>query len=130
VGERRAAWRQLCRLELQQEDGPRPEGVDGAAASVAAAVLAGVRALRETLEAELHALIGEVEALLEECLLPTAPAEAQLGYLGMRADHARYLAEFAAGPCRREAAERSLSNYQAAVALDIKVILAPPCISH
>jgi hypothetical protein len=26
VGERRAAWRHLCRLELQKEDGRRPEG--------------------------------------------------------------------------------------------------------
>ncbi|XP_077466970.1 tyrosine 3-monooxygenase/tryptophan 5-monooxygenase activation protein, epsilon polypeptide 1 isoform X1 [Stigmatopora argus] len=77
-----------------------------------------VREYRKTVEDELKSICGDILETLEKHLLPSAVAgESKVFYNKMKGDYHRYLAEFATGNGRKDAAEKSLVAYKSATDL-------------
>ncbi|KAG8087365.1 hypothetical protein GUJ93_ZPchr0010g9948 [Zizania palustris] len=103
IGARRASWRIVSSIE-QKEEGR------GAAGHAAAA-----RGYRGRVEAELSNICAGILRLLDERLVPAAAAvDSKVFYLKMKGDYHRYLAEFKTGAERKDAADATLTAYQAA----------------
>jgi len=63
----------------------------------------------------LNKICGDILSVLDENLIPSAESgESKVFYNKMKGDYHRYLAEFASGEPRKEAAEKSLIAYKAA----------------
>merc|ERR1711955_932 len=76
-------------------------------------------------EAELQKICDGILALMDKNLIPSATTgESKVFYYKMKGDYHRYLAEFATGNDRKEAAENSLMAYKAAS--DIAMSELPP----
>ncbi|KAM7310337.1 14-3-3 protein epsilon [Ixodes scapularis] len=76
-------------------------------------------------EAELREICQDILDVLDKHLIPTASTgESKVFYYKMKGDYHRYLAEFATGNDRKEAAENSLVAYKAAS--DIAMTELPP----
>ncbi|KAL5230064.1 hypothetical protein ABZP36_028840 [Zizania latifolia] len=109
IGARRASWRIVSSIE-QKEEGR------GAAAHAAAA-----RGYRGRVEAELSNICAGILRLLDERLVPAAAAvDSKVFYLKMKGDYHRYLAEFKTGAERKDAADATLTAYQAAQDIAVK----------
>jgi 14-3-3 protein epsilon len=103
IGARRASWRIISSIEQKEENKGSEEKVDM------------IRKYRNTVEEELKDICGDILQVLDKHLIPAATqGESKVFYYKMKGDYHRYLAEFATGNDRKEAAENSLVAYKAA----------------
>jgi len=114
IGARRASWRIISSIEQKEEtkgsEAPR---------------LAMIKAYRLQIEEELRKVCDDILAVVDKHLIPTASTgESKVFYHKMKGDYHRYLAEFAVGNDRKEAAEHSLVAYKSAS--DIATQELPP----
>uniref|UniRef100_A0A667Z5Y4 14-3-3 protein epsilon n=1 Tax=Myripristis murdjan TaxID=586833 RepID=A0A667Z5Y4_9TELE len=113
IGARRASWRIISSLEQKEES---KGGEDK---------LKMIREYRLTVETELKSICNDILDVLDKHLIASAnTGESKVFYYKMKGDYHRYLAEFATGNDRKEAAENSLVAYKAAS--DIAMIELPP----
>lgn len=114
IGARRASWRIITSIEQKEENkGP------------AEARLAMIKSYRVQIEEELRGVCEDILAVLDKHLIPTASTgESKVFYHKMKGDYHRYLAEFATGNDRKDAAENSLSAYK--MASDVATSELPP----
>jgi len=113
IGARRASWRIISSIEQKEESKGNEQHV------------ARIKEYRNKVEAELAGICNDILSVLDEHLIPTASSgESKVFYYKMKGDYHRYLAEFAAGNARKEAAENSLIAYKSAS--DIAVTELPP----
>lgn len=84
-----------------------------------------IKNYRGQVEKELRDICSDILNVLEKHLIPCASTgESRVFYYKMKGDYHRYLAEFATGTDRKEAAENSLVAYKAAS--DIAMTDLPP----
>ncbi|KAJ4923702.1 hypothetical protein JOQ06_013981 [Pogonophryne albipinna] len=84
-----------------------------------------IKEYRKTVEKELKSICNDILDVLDKHLIQAAVSgESKVFYYKMKGDYHRYLAEFATGNDRKEAAENSLVAYKAAS--DIAMIELPP----
>uniref|UniRef100_A0A0B7AD66 14-3-3 protein epsilon n=1 Tax=Arion vulgaris TaxID=1028688 RepID=A0A0B7AD66_9EUPU len=103
IGARRASWRIVSSIE-QKEQGKLAEEYQEI-----------TREYRKKIEAELNRICQDVLCIIDNNLIPNAATgESKVFYYKMKGDYHRYLAEFATGNDRKEAAEKSLVAYKAA----------------
>jgi 14-3-3 protein epsilon len=103
IGARRASWRIVSSLE-QKEEGKASEEKQSI-----------TRDYRKQIEKELNDICADVLDVIDKHLIPNASTgESKVFYHKMKGDYHRYLAEFATGNERKEAAENSLVAYKAA----------------
>jgi len=113
IGARRASWRIISSIEQKEES----KGGEGK--------LELTKTYRATVEKELRDICHDVLTCLDKHLIPSATAgESKVFYYKMKGDYHRYMAEFATGNDRKEAAENSLVAYKAAS--DIAMTELPP----
>jgi len=114
IGARRASWRIISSIEQKEEQ--KGSGSDKTAK---------IKGYRESVEKELKDICQDILDLLDKHLIPAAlTGESKVFYYKMKGDYHRYLAEFATGNDRKEAAENSLVAYKAAS--DIAMTELPP----
>jgi len=103
IGARRASWRIISSIEQKEENKGNENHV------------ARIKEYRTKIEKELAAICNDILKVLDEHLIPTATSgESKVFYYKMKGDYHRYLAEFASGNGRKEAAENSLIAYKSA----------------
>jgi len=103
IGARRASWRIICSIEQKEESKGNEHHV------------ARIKEYRAKVDHELTQICNDILAVLDEHLIPTATSgESKVFYYKMKGDYHRYLAEFATGNSRKDAAENSLLAYKAA----------------
>jgi len=106
VGARRASWRIISSIEQKEEN--KPASGDGKNPH-----LQLIKDYRNKVEKELAAICNDVLSVLEEHLIPSSTTgESKVFYYKMKGDYHRYIAEFATGNERKEAAENSLIAYK------------------
>jgi len=103
IGARRASWRIISSIEQKEEQKGNEHHVQQ------------IKEYRNKVEKELNKICGDILSVLDENLIPSAESgESKVFYNKMKGDYHRYLAEFASGEPRKEAAEKSLVAYKAA----------------
>jgi len=103
IGARRASWRIISSIEQKEES----KGGD--------TKLEMIRAYRTQVEKELKDICSDILGVLDKHLIPCAGSgESKVFYFKMKGDYHRYLAEFATGTDRKDAAENSLTAYKSA----------------
>merc|ERR1711994_47817 len=103
IGARRASWRIISSIEQKEEH----KGSEDK--------LGMIRTYRDQVEKELRDICQDILDVLDKHLIPSSTTgESKVFYYKMKGDYHRYLAEFATGNDRKEAAENSLTAYQAA----------------
>lgn len=113
IGARRASWRIISSIEQKEEN----KGVEEK--------LEMIKNYRAQVEKELRDICSDILEVLDKHLIPCASTgESKVFYYKMKGDYHRYLAEFATGNDRKEAAEASLVAYKAAS--DIAMTDLPP----
>jgi len=111
IGARRASWRIISSLEQKDDKSEDKQNIN--------------KEYREQIEKELRDICTDVLEVLEKHLIANAVAgESKVFYYKMKGDYHRYLAEFATGNDRKDAAENSLVAYKAAS--DISMTELPP----
>lgn len=114
IGARRASWRIISALEQKEESRSGSESK-----------VALIKNYRAQVEKELREICNDILNVLDKHLIPSASnGESKVFYYKMKGDYHRYLAEFATGNDRKEAAENSLVAYKAAS--DISMTELPP----
>ncbi|KOB74634.1 14-3-3epsilon [Operophtera brumata] len=100
IGARRASWRIISSIEQKEET----KGAEDK--------LNMIRAYRSQVEKELRDICSDILNVLDKHLIPSSQTgESKVFYYKMKGDYHRYLAEFATGNDRKEAAENSLVFY-------------------
>jgi len=113
IGARRASWRIVSSIEQKEENKGNELHVTK------------IKEYRTKVETELTNICNDIVQVLDQHLIPTATSgESKVFYNKMKGDYHRYLAEFASGNARKEAAENSLIAYKSAS--DIAVTELPP----
>jgi 14-3-3 protein epsilon len=113
IGARRASWRIISSIEQKEEN----KGVEEK--------LEMIKNYRAQVEKELRDICSDILSVLDKHLIPCASTgESKVFYYKMKGDYHRYLAEFATGNDRKEAAENSLVAYKEAS--DIAMTDLPP----
>jgi len=113
IGARRASWRIISSIEQKEEN-----------KSVEDKVLM-IKNYRNAIEKELRDVCQDILDIIDTHLVPSATSgESKVFYYKMKGDYHRYLAEFATGDDRKQAAENSLVAYKAAS--DIATTDLPP----
>jgi 14-3-3 protein epsilon len=113
IGARRASWRIISSIEQKEENKGNEAHVKR------------IKEYRVKVETELSDICKDILGVLEKHLIPSSTnGESKVFYYKMKGDYHRYLAEFAQGEGRKEAAEHSLAAYKAAS--DIAVTELPP----
>jgi len=113
IGARRASWRIISSIEQKEENKGNETHV------------ARIKEYRSKVEHELTNICNDVLALLDQHLTKTATSgESKVFYYKMKGDYHRYLAEFASGQAKKDAAEYSLIAYKSAS--DVAVTELPP----
>ncbi|KAK9361831.1 14-3-3 domain-containing protein [Lipomyces starkeyi] len=103
IGTRRASWRIISSIEQKEEAKGSEHHVSQ------------IREYRSKIESELEDVCGDVLAVLSEYLIPQAESgESKVFYYKMKGDYHRYLAEFASGEKRKEAATAAHDAYKTA----------------
>jgi len=103
IGARRASWRIITSIEQKEENKGNENHVTR------------IKEYRTKIEKELSGICTDILSVLDNHLIPTATTgESKVFYYKMKGDYHRYLAEFASGNPRKEAAENSLIAYKAA----------------
>jgi len=111
IGARRASWRIISSLEQKDDKSEDKKNIS--------------KQYRCQIEKELKDICNDVLDIIDKHLIPAATAgESKVFYYKMKGDYHRYLAEFATGNDRKEAAENSLVAYKAAS--DISMTELPP----
>jgi len=101
IGARRASWRIVSSIEQKEESKGNEAQVNQ------------IRAYRQTIENELTEVCSDILNVLDEHLIPSAAAgESKVFYYKMKGDYHRYLAEFAVGEKRKEAATQAHDAYK------------------
>ncbi|XP_072990180.1 14-3-3 protein 7-like [Typha latifolia] len=104
IGARRASWRILSSSLEHKEEGKESDQN-----------AKRVRVYMKRIEDEITSICNDILSVIAIHLLPSsASSESLVFFYKMKGDYYRYLAEFKAGNERKEAAEQSLKNYQAA----------------
>ncbi|XP_048746757.1 14-3-3 protein epsilon-like isoform X1 [Ostrea edulis] len=113
IGARRASWRIMTSIEQKTESKDDSNKQSQ------------VKNYRSQIENELKDICKDVLDILDNNLISSATTgESKVFYFKMKGDYHRYLAEFATGQDRKEAAEASLVAYKAAS--DIAMADLPP----
>lgn len=113
IGARRASWRIISSIEQKEENKGNTSHVER------------IKEYRRKVEKELGGICDDILSVLDEHLIPSSTTgESKVFYYKMKGDYHRYLAEFATGEARKDAAENSLSAYKSAS--DIAVTELPP----
>ncbi|KAF9119579.1 14-3-3 protein [Mortierella sp. GBA39] len=113
IGARRASWRIVSSIEQKEES----KGSD--------ANVAMIKKYRTKIEDELADICNDILDVLEKHLIPSATlGESKVFYHKMMGDYHRYLAEFATGDKRKDAADKSLEAYKNAS--DVAITELPP----
>ncbi|KAG0078877.1 14-3-3 protein [Linnemannia elongata] len=113
IGARRASWRIVSSIEQKEES----KGSD--------ANVAMIKKYRTKIEDELAEICNDILDVLEKHLIPSATlGESKVFYHKMMGDYHRYLAEFATGDKRKDAADKSLLAYKNAS--DVAITELPP----
>jgi len=103
IGAQRSAWRIISSIEQKEESKGHSDKLEM------------TKQYRSKIETELKAICQDVLDVLDKHLIPAASSgESKVFYHKMKGDYYRYLAEFAAGSDRKDAAENSLIAYKAA----------------
>jgi len=103
IGARRASWRIVSSIEQKEET----KGNEGHVTKI--------KEYRVKVETELTNICNDILNILDRHLIPSATTgESKVFYFKMKGDYWRYLAEFAIGSGRKEAAEHSLTSYKSA----------------
>ncbi|PKS06663.1 hypothetical protein jhhlp_007413 [Lomentospora prolificans] len=103
IGARRASWRIVTSIEQKEES-------KGNSSQVTL-----IKDYRLKIEAELAKICDDILEVLDKHLIPSATSgESKVFYHKMKGDYHRYLAEFAVGDTRKNAADKSLEAYKAA----------------
>lgn len=103
IGARRASWRIISSIEQKEENKGELDKTEK------------IKAYRTTVEDELKNICGEILSVIDKHLIPSSTTgESKVFYFKMKGDYFRYLAEFATGNDRKEAAENSLVAYKSA----------------
>jgi 14-3-3 protein epsilon len=113
IGARRASWRIVSSIEQKEEN----KGSEDKRKMI--------KAYREEIEEELKGICNDILELIDKHLIVSSTSgESKVFYFKMKGDYHRYLAEFATGNERKQAAENSLVAYKAAS--DIATTELPP----
>jgi len=113
IGARRASWRIISSIEQKEENKGNSNHVQR------------IKDYRGKVERELGNVCNDILSVLDEHLIPSSTtSESKVFYYKMKGDYHRYLAEFATGNERKEAAENSLIAYKSAS--EIAVTELPP----
>jgi len=113
IGARRASWRIVSSIEQKEENKGNHTHVQR------------IKDYRNKVEHELTSICNDILSVLDEHLIPSSSTgESKVFYYKMKGDYHRYLAEFATGNDRKEAAENSLIAYKSAS--EIAVTELPP----
>jgi len=113
IGARRASWRIISSIEQKEEN----KGNEGH--------VKRIKEYRTKVENELTDICNDILNVLDSHLIPSSTTgESKVFYYKMKGDYHRYLAEFATGNARKEAAENSLIAYKSAS--DIAITELPP----
>ncbi|KAL5273541.1 YWHAE family protein [Megaselia abdita] len=113
IGARRASWRIITSIEQKEEN----KGAEDK--------LEMIKNYRGQVEKELRDICSDILEVLEKHLIPSAVSgESKVFYYKMKGDYHRYLAEFATGTDRKDAAENSLFAYK--TASDVAMTDLPP----
>jgi len=113
IGARRASWRIVSSIEAKEENKGNEQHVRK------------IKEYRAKIETELSDICNDILTILDRHLVPSATTgESKVFYFKMKGDYWRYLAEFATGDKRKEAAEQALVAYKAAQ--DIALTDVPP----
>jgi 14-3-3 protein epsilon len=113
IGARRASWRIISSIETKEEG------------KASESKMEMIKSYRKAVENELNDICGDILQVLDKHLITSASGgESKVFYYKMKGDYHRYLAEFATGNDRKEAAENSLVAYKAAS--DIAMTELPP----
>ncbi|CEJ81675.1 Putative 14-3-3 family protein [[Torrubiella] hemipterigena] len=103
VGTRRASWRIISSIEQKEES----KGSDKHVPTI--------KEYRQKIELELEKVCQDVLDVLSESLIPNAATgESKVFYHKMKGDYHRYLAEFASGEKRKDAATDAHEAYKSA----------------
>jgi len=103
VGARRASWRIVSSIEQKEESKGNTVHAQR------------TKEYKATVEKELHDICKDILDLLDNHLLKSASTgESKVFYHKMKGDYHRYLAEFAIGNDRKDAAQNSLTSYKQA----------------
>jgi 14-3-3 protein epsilon len=103
VGTRRASWRIISSIEQKEES----KGSDKHVTTI--------RDYRQKIETELEKVCQDVLDVLDDHLIPKAETgESKVFYHKMKGDYHRYLAEFASGEKRKNAATEAHEAYKSA----------------
>eukprot|EP01087_Luapelamoeba_hula_P004018 TRINITY_DN13982_c0_g1_i1.p1 TRINITY_DN13982_c0_g1~~TRINITY_DN13982_c0_g1_i1.p1 ORF type:complete len:288 (+),score=72.27 TRINITY_DN13982_c0_g1_i1:102-866(+) len=106
IGSRRASWRIVSSIEQKEESKGNEAHVKQ------------IKAYRTKVEQELTDICNDIMTVLDKHLIPhAADAESKVFYFKMKGDYYRYLAEFATGDQRKEAAENAHKAYQEATTI-------------
>jgi len=113
IGSRRASWRIISSIEAKEESKGSTQHV------------ARIKEYRNKVEKELGGICNDILEVLDKHLIPAAQnSEASVFYSKMKGDYYRYLAEFATGEQRENAANESLAAYKKATEVATKEL--PP----
>jgi len=103
IGARRASWRIITSIEQKEETKGNEHHVKL------------IKDYLQKVETELSSICKDILGVIDNHLIPSATVgESKVFYYKMKGDYHRYLAEFAQGDARKEAAEHSQSAYKAA----------------
>lgn len=103
IGARRASWRIISSIEQKEENKGKEQHV------------AKIKEYRAKVEQELTKICQDILNILDRHLIPSSSSgDSKVFYYKMKGDYHRYLAEFATGEARKEAAENSLMGYKTA----------------
>jgi len=103
IGARRASWRIVSSIEQKEENKGKADQADK------------IKSYRHKIENELSEVCSDILAVLDEHLIPAAEAgESKVFYYKMKGDYHRYLAEFASGDKRKDAASLAHDAYKLA----------------
>jgi len=110
IGARRASWRIISSIEQKEES-----RISDGSAKAEPGKLPQMKDYRSKVELELKGICEDILMVLDKHLIPSSTSgESKVFYYKMKGDYHRYLAEFASGSDRKEAAENSLVAYKAA----------------
>jgi len=103
IGARRASWRIISSIEQKEETKGNEQH------------LPKIKQYRQKVENELGDVCSDILSVLDDHLIPSASTgESKVFYYKMKGDYHRYLAEFAAGDKRKDAADCAHAAYKAA----------------
>ena len=104
IGARRASWRIISSIEQKEES----KSANSASTNT-------IKTYRVKIEDELARICEDILSVLDSSLISKAgPGESKVFYYKMKGDYHRYLAEFATGDKRKDAATAAHESYKGA----------------